>query len=479
MATLSAWDWLARLGPQIIARQPTVDRWENYYRGDQDLPAGPQQNRDTFIRFQKLARTNLCRLCVDSMVHRMSVIGYRDGTDEGGNDSDVWDMWQRVRLDSRQHGLFRRALRASRAYAIVGRNPRRLSEPRVTIEDARSVIVETDPADASVTLAALRLWFDTIERRWMATLYVPGTRYAMQTKTTYPENAPANVDALSWDPQSWEYREQPQPSPEDPPVVEFANSDEGDEPFAEFDPGMDVQNRLNLTVMNRLTSERYSAFRQRYLMNYEPEEDPVTGLPVPPFNPGADQTLTIPPPEPGQPEPRLGDLAQTDTSGMLRGTEADMRAFAAVTITPVYYLPGDLTNIGADTVAALDAGHNAKIRQRMTQWGEQLERVLQHMADIAGLDKDLSSSELVWQRPENLNLAQVAAYAQTLRNAGYPLPVVAERIGETPQQIERLRAEMAADSMRAGLSTQGTRATPPNAEGQPASGPAEPAEDIA
>lgn len=478
MAELTVWDWLARLGPKLVDRQDDVQRWEDYYRGDQDLPSGPQQNRDTFIRFQRLARTNLCKLAVDSMVDRMSVIGYRDGTDEGGNDTEVWKLWQRARLDSRQYGLWRRALRASRAYAIIGRNPRSRTDPRVTIEDARTVIVETDPADTSVTLAALRLWYDSIERRWMATVYVPGTRYALRTKAVYPISGTApNLDALNWNAEAWEQREEPQASPDDPPVIEFVNADEGDPPRAEFDVGMDVQNRLNLTIMNRLTAERYSAFRQRYLTNYEPEEDPATGLPIPPFNPGADQTLTVPPPEPGNPEPRLGDLAQTDTSGMLRGTEADMRAFAAVTVTPVYYLPGDLTNIGADTVAALDAGHNAKIRQRMTQWGEQLERVLQHMADIAGVDRDLSSSELVWQRPENLNLAQVAAYAQTLRNAGYPLPVVAERIGETPQQIERLRAEMAADSLRGALSAPAAPATPANAEGQPATGPATPEQE--
>lgn len=465
MAELTPWQWLARLGPELVSRQWYVTRWENYYRGDQDLPVGPQQNRAAFSRFQELARTNLCRLCVDSMVHRMSVIGYRDGTDDSGNDKQVWDLWQRARLDSRQHGLFRRALRASRAFAIVAADPRDRSRPRVTIEDARTVIVQTDPADSSVTLAALRMWFDSLDRRWRATIYLPGARYRFETIAQVPAGTVATVDTLGWHEAGWRSRGEREPSPLEVPVYEFPNADEGDEPYPEFAPGMDVQNRLNLTLLNRLTAERYSAFRQRYLTNFEPDIDEATGLPIPPFNPGADQTFTIPPPEPGSPEPRIGDLAQTDTSGMLRGTEADMRAFAAVTITPVYYLPGDLTNIGADTVAALDAGHNAKIRQRMSAWGEQLERVLQAMADIAGLDRDMSSSELVWQRPENLNLAQVAAYAQTLRNAGYPLPVVAERIGETPQQIERLRAELAADSMRTNL------ARPANAEGQPATGP--------
>jgi hypothetical protein len=36
---------------------------------------------------------------------------------------------------------------------------------------------------------------------------------------------------------------------------------------------------------------------------------------------------------------------------MLRGVEAE-RAFAAVTMTPVYYVPGDLVNMGAGSITA-------------------------------------------------------------------------------------------------------------------------------
>lgn len=475
MADLSPWEWLARLGPKLIARHDRVQRWEDYYAGDQDLPSGPSQHADAYRRFQELARTNLCRLCVDSMVHRLAVVGFRSGPD-GGNDAEVWDLWQQARMDARQYSLFRRALRAGRAYAIVGRDPRQPGVPRITIEDAQTVITEADPADASTTRAGLRLWHDSLEQRWFATVYTPGARHRYVTTGTYRDAL--SGEALSWMPTAWQ-----QLSAEswfaEVPVIEFANADEGETPRSEFAPGMDIQNRLNLTLMNRLTAERYSAFRQRYLLNFEPDEDEATGLPIPPFNPGADQTFTIPPPEPGQPEPRFGDLSQTSTSDMLRGVEADMRAFAAVTITPVYYLPGDLVNISSDSIAALDAGHNAKIKQRQTAWGEQLERLLGFMADIAGLDRDLSQAELVWARPENLNLTQVAAYAQTLRNAGYPLPIVAERIGESPQQIDQLRAELATDAMRTALAQpeQPQQATPPNAPGQPATGPVAPSEN--
>ncbi|GEL19351.1 phage portal protein [Pseudonocardia asaccharolytica] len=445
---LSPVEWLGTLGPKLLARREKVEVWRRYYEGDHDLPVGPGQHKDAFIRFQKLARTNLCRLCAESMVHLTQVTGYRD---VDSSDDAVWRLWQQARLDGRQFGIWRKAYSRSAAYVVVGVDRRDRRRPLVTIEGPENVIVETDPADARRRLAALRLWHDPLARRWFATVYLPGWRYRYRTKAQYKT---AEVGGpLRFTPDRWEATAEPARSLAEVPVVPFLNGDEGEEPAAEFAAGMDVQDRLNLTVLNRLTAERYGAFRQRGLLNFDPEEDPVTGLPVPPFNPGADAVWTVPPPEPGDPEPKLFDFAQTETSGILRGAEADMRAFAAITITPVYYLPGDLVNIGADAVAALAAGHQAKVRQRHAQWGEDLEEVMQLMADVAGLDRDLSNSEIVWARPENLNPAQVADYAVKLVGAKFPITMVAEEIGWSPQRVQQLRAELAADALRAGFAT--------------------------
>lgn len=150
-----------------------------------------------------------------------------------------------------------------------------------------------------------------------------------------------------------------------------------------------------------------------------------------------------------------------------------MRAFAAVTLTPVYYLPGDLINIGADSIAALDAGHVAKVRQRMAYWGEQWEEVVQLMADVADLGLDLAQGEVVWARPENFNPAQVADYAVKLRSAGVPLPLVAEEIGWSPQRVAQLRTELAADALRTAIggAARSSQQATQRAVGQPADTP--------
>lgn len=448
-------EWVARLGKKIRERQPTIERWQRYYEGYQDLPSGPQQHKDAYRRFQKLARTNLCGLCVDSRVHRMKVTGFRNGTGRtAGQNSAVWDLWQREKMDSRQFTVYRKAFSQSEAFVIVSPSPADPRRPRLTIESPLNVTVEVDPGEPSRRIAALRMWHDPLAKRWMATLWLRATPGQPVGRRLYYES----VREMKYDsppdfaPESWRTRADEEPTTADVPVYPFLNGDEGEDPRSAFDVGLDVQNRLNLTLLNRLTAERYAAFRQRYLTNYTPVEDPETGLLVPPFNPGADQTITIPPPEPGEPEPRIGDLAQTDTSQMLRACESDIRSFAAVTITPVYYLPGgDLTNIGSDTIVALDAGHVQSIKERMAAWSEVWEEVLQTCSDIAELGEDLSSSEIVWDPPEAFNPAAVADYATKLRGAGVPLPMIAEEIGWSPQQVDRLRNEMTQEQMRAAL----------------------------
>lgn len=451
-------EWLGRLGQKIVDRRPEIDRWRAYYEGDQDLPQGPSQDRQAFQEFQRAARTNLCLLAAESMVHRTQITGFRSST--GASDSEViWKLWQSAKLDARQFGIWRKAYSRSAAYLTVGVDPRRPKTPRVSIEGPENVIVETDPADRSRRLAALRLWHDDIAKRWFATLYLPGPspdrpglRYHWQTRQQKSaDQASMGQSMLSWGDATWELRGEPGRSLPEVPVVPFLNCDEGDEPKPAFAVGMDIQDRLNLTVLNRITADRYASFRQRGILNFQPEVDPVTGATISPFPPGVHQVLTLPPPEAGDPEPKMFDFQQTSTDGMLRAVEGDMRAFAAVTITPVYYLPGDLVNIGADSIAALDAGHISKVRQGHTVFGEGAEELLQLMAGVAELDIDLTTSEVTWMRPETFNPATVGDYAMKLFAVGIPTPMIAEDIGWSPQRVQELRTEMAAAAFQAAL----------------------------
>lgn len=435
-------EWLSRLSQKIADRAPLLALWDRYYDGDHDLPVGPAQHSEAFRRFQAKARMNLCAMPVESVVDRLRVNGITDGSDGAALDQTLFSWWQANRMDARQSTLYRYALRHGVAFLIVGAHPSRPKVPRWTVESARSVAVEVDPADPMVRRAAVRLWLDELAKTWNATLWLPGARYSFRMKSSgiSGEGAPSG-------PSSWEQVGQPAKSPKSIPVIPFSNGDELTDGVAEFAKGIDIQDRLNLSILNRLSAERYAAYRQRWVSNLDLEED-ENGDAVQPFVPGVTELWVAGSPDIGGSEVKFGDFAQTDTTQMLHGVSSDIKAFMAVTGTPVYYMPGDLTNIGADTIAALDAGHLSKCRQRQVLWGEAYEEGLAVSAEIVGVEGDLSFSEVQWERPENWHPTQVADLVSKQVGAGIPLPVVMEDMGKSPQYVTRLRQEMAGDQAR-------------------------------
>lgn len=465
-------EWLARLGAKIAntERQNAVATWTRYYSGDHDLPIGPSQLTDAFTAFQRKARTNLCGICVRSVADRMELIGYRE-TDRTANDA-LWALMTRSRMNARQSAIWRKMLSTGYAYVVVGPDPRDPKRPRFSIEGAERVAVEVDPADPSVRLAAVRIWHDDVARRWLATIYTPGERHYRQsvreTRTRFLDPSTQAGSSLQLAATDWEVRGAgTERSTDDIPVIGFLNADEGDVPLAEFaGEGVDIQDRLNLSVLNRLTTERFQAYRQRGLLNFEPEEDPVTGRPIPPFRPGSDTIWTVPPARPGDPEPRFVDLPPSDTANILRACEADMRAFAAATVTPVYYLPGgDMINLSAEAIQALDSGHTGKVKTHIGRVTGPMADLWQISADIAGLAVEVNPAAIAWAKPESFHPAAVADYVSKLVAAQVPLPMVMEEIGWSPERIETLRAEQTAADLRASVLAQ--RAAAAAAAAQP------------
>lgn len=443
-------EWLQRLARKIEDRSPLLDLWDRYYDGDHDLPVGPAQHSEAFRRFQAKARMNLCAMPVDSVVDRMRVNGVTDGSESAALDATLYSWWQANRMDARQSALYRYALKHGVAFLVAGSSPSNPKVPRWTIESARSVTVETDPADPMVRRAAVRLWSDDIEKTWNATLWLPGVRHTFVSKMGQA-GEPSPPSGASWELVA------SAKSTRSVPVIPFSNGDDLTEGVAEFAKGIDIQDRLNLSILNRLSAERYAAYRQRWVSNLDLEED-EDGNAIQPFIPGVTELWVAGSPDIGSSEVKFGDFAQTDTTQMLLGVSADIKAFMAVTGTPVYYMPGDLTNIGADTIAALEAGHISKCRQRQATWGEAYEEAMDVSAEIAGLDADLSQSEIQWERPENWHPSQVADLVSKQVGAGVPLTVVMEDIGKSPQYVARLRQEMTADQARRLI---GGRATAP------------------
>lgn len=433
--------WLLRLGKQLHARQPKLAWWDCYFSGDHPLPEAPAKARQAYLDFLKMTRTNFVEMVVSASVHRLQVIGV---VDEQGRPDPSWRWWQANKMAAVQKQLWRTSLSQSLSYAIVGPHPQSTGKqpvPLITAEHPSEVIVETDPGTRE-RLAGLKAWYDPVDRVGRANLFLPEVVVKYTTGTRGP-------GPLAWGRTSWTQMADPAPHRMGAlPVVPFpCRPDLGKDPLPEFQKILDIQDRINLGMLNRMTAERYSAFRQRHVTGhkFKTQVDEATGLEIP-INPFV--------PDPAglwastSENAKFGEFGQTDLMGYLKSHEADIRDLLVISETPSYYY-ADLINIAADTVMALDTNHIAKVEEHQAFFGEAGLDVLALASALAGEERDFAMHELRWRDPRQLNPAVVADAAAKKKAIGYPLAIVAEDMGESPQRVERIVAESAADQLQA------------------------------
>ncbi|MFI1607843.1 phage portal protein [Streptomyces griseofuscus] len=436
--------WLLRLGRQLRERQPNLDYWWDMYKGKHRLPELPRNVGEAFREFQRKSRTNFLGTVANAPVHRLRALGITDGA--GNEDADAARWWQLNRLDSRQKQVYRVALSQSVGYMMVGPHPTRTEangrpSPLITAETPGECIVEHDPATGE-RRAGLKAWYDDVARVGRAMVFVgDDTLVRYVTK-------PRGPGRLPWGRQAWEHDgDEETHDLGGLPLIDFpCRPDLGEDPEPEFAGVIDIQDRLNLGVLNRMTAGRYAAFRQKYVTGHKfrKRTDPMTGLEVveQPFVPSPSAVWA----SEGE-NVKFGQLDATDLSGFLKEHEADIRNLLLISNTPAYYFATDLINISADTVQALDVLHLAKIGEHQAFFGEALEDVMTLCARQAGVERDFTEAEVRWADARQLNPAVLADAATKKKAIGYPLTVLAEDMGESPQRVRRIAAGAAADAL--------------------------------
>ncbi|MBQ1122637.1 phage portal protein [Streptomyces sp. B15] len=441
---------LLRLGRRMRKRAGVLDEWWRYYRGRPPLPQLPKKAEQAFLDFQRKARTNFCGLITSASVHRLLALGVTG--EDGTPDPDAARWWQVNRLDSRQKLVWRVALSQSVGYMLVGEHPTKTEpngrpSPLITAESPRECIVETDPATGEPRVG-LKAFHNDMDGYGYARVYYDDTSFPYRTKER------CSPHRLPWGPDSWVYAgDREDGEPHDwgmMPLVEFERMpDLGEDPEPEFACVTDTQDRVNLGVLNRMAASRYSGFRQKWVKGHKfaKQKDPQTGqitVVEQPFVPGPN-SVWVSEGETAQ----FGQLDATDLTGFLREHESDVRDMLILSQTPAYYYANDLVNIGADTVNALDILHVAKVREHIAAFREGLEDVVALAARVAGSERDYTEATVRFANPQHLNPAVLADAATKKKAIGYPLDVLAEEMGETPEQVRRITAGAASQALLA------------------------------
>jgi hypothetical protein len=438
--------WLMRLGNRLHHDRPRLDTLHDYWAGRHPLPFGNQNMRETYRRFQTMARTNFMSLVAESLLERLRVVGFRAGGDKTeANDRAAWGWWQANDMDAVAGLVHRAAVVMGRSYVIVGVDPDDADQPLITGEDPRQVIHETDPANRRKVLAAAKTWWDDVARRHRAVLYLPDSiHYYTSVRTT------EEVDSQLWQSAQWNVADDPRRNPLDEvPVVAFRNRPNlCGETQGEFEDVVDIQDRINVQVLDRLVISTMQAYRQRWGIGVDVTDE--QGRPQAPFDPGADLLWAVP-----DEKAKFGDFAQSDLSGVLNAVESDVHHLGAITRTPPHYLLGAIVNAAGEALAAAETGLCAKADERINEYSASWEAVYRLAGVITGVEVG-TDAEAVWANPQFRSLNEKAAASVQLLAAGVPWRTRMTVLDFTPQEIDRMVAEKVQDAMVAAALAQAT-----------------------
>lgn len=444
--------WLKRLEDKMQDRQPRYRELTRYDIGDHPLPEGDERCRPMFQQFQRKARSNYIALVVEALLERLKIVGFRTGGDStAAADSVAWKIWQANRLDARAPLVHRSMLVNSHAYVMVGKskNPKRATTPIITPESPRQVAVDTDPLDQLTTLAGAKICQDD---RLDATVAVLGLQ-----DWVYSFVKPKNGD--------WQLYEPRVPNSIGiVPFVEFVNRPQLDHAdstqlgtgqyvrgaigygLSEMASVVDIQDRINDTILNRLVITKVQAYRQRWVKGIKTEDENGEPLDLP-FIPGVDMLWAV---EDG--DAQFGDFEVTDIGPILKSTEADIRDLAAISRTPPHYLLSELSNVSGDALNQSETGLSMKGWERIGTTSDPWEQVMAIAGTYAGHEALAApDTEILWKDPEARTRAELADASVKESAAGVTWRFRMERLGFSPQEIERMASERAEEQLAAAV----------------------------
>jgi hypothetical protein len=255
-----------------------------------------------------------------------------------------------------------------------------------------------------------------------------------------------------------------------PPIVHFQwQAGLGEYAQGEAEGVLDIQDRINNEIMNRLIISRSQAYKQRMVTGVKLLDDGKGRKP--PFDPGADMLWVV-----QDPNAKIFEFKEADINQLLAAVRDDVGDMAAVTKTPPHYLLGEVVNVSGDALKAAETGLVSKVRQRMRLMGPAWERVVRlafrYMDDPRATEQ---VAQVLWADPESKSRAELADAMSKEIASGIPLQLAMARAGYTPEEIqfaveEKRRSEARSIAMQYAARSQQNTTT---GQQEPAESPAE------
>lgn len=419
--------WVRRLYKRLVEQQRRVRFFDDYYSGNHPLPWLAPQAEEDFRRILAMTRTNYMGLVCDAQAERMIVEGFRVG-DSREADAQAWRIWTENHQDADVDLGILEAAKSGASYLMVGPNVDDETLPLMSVEHPEQVTIALAPGHRRKALAALKVWVDEWTGRREAELHLPDYIVPASAKGGAHEGAsPAWVMG------------DPMPNPLGfVGIFELPNNPQllGGGRSELYDL-TDIQDRINKTIADRLMTQDYGAFPQKWAKGYPDDAEPIRV--------GRDRMVTT---SVSKQDAEFGQWEAAAVDPYSLAKREDVKDIASRSRTPAQYLLGEMSNVNGETLAASESGLVAKVRQRCRPIGEGLEDAMRAARWIAGQGTLQDSVRVIWRNPQFRTEGETVDALVKMSTLGVPLTALWEKWGATPEEIRRWEGMQEAQAAR-------------------------------
>ncbi len=399
-------------------RRERLDLLWSYYLGDPPLPSINERYRETFREMLRKARPNYAIMSIDSMCDRSVLRGIYTAADADLDGDDLARQVQEVSgFAALQRDMQTWLYTLGEAYAMVVPPVQGAPEgsvPMLLAEDPRFCVGEPDPLNPRRLIAFIKVFADRIANCQKAVMFLPGQRITWQREEgqfdpefnlkqwTSVETVPmAGLETMGGI-----------------PVVRFVNK----MGLGEFEPHIDLLDRITDGILHRMVITAYQSFRQRAIKgDVDGGADYSDGDTESLIRPLDDATIAdVFANDPGVlwavPEGvDFWESQSTDLTPLLVATRDDVKEFGVCTRIPMHMLTPDGVNQSAEGATTMREGLIDKISDRQARQEPQWILLWQMVFTLAGKANSATGIRLQWGKPERTSLNSRADAAQKTR----------------------------------------------------------------
>jgi hypothetical protein len=428
----------------------------SYKTGDAPLPQIKEEYADVFREVIRKARSNYAPMCIAAMLDRLELQDVSTLADDDTDGDDLAaDIMDETGFVAVSKDWFAQGLSMGESYAMVvpgveGGDMLSTGKPSPTIHaiDPRRCIGIPDLNNPVRLRAAVVHQYDPMTQARTAFLFLPGLKWTLNYDSdsdnwTLADIEPEVIEGLD--------------ALGGIPIVRFENLDG----LGEYEPHIDLLDRINDVTLQRIIGFWYQALRQRVLAGDEDDEDEDSpesqATPADKdklFKAGPGEVWQIPA------DFKFQELQQADFGPLLNGKRDDVKEFAAVTSTPLHLITPDAANGSAEGAGLMRESLTAKVRDRRARFTPPLKLLWRMVFAMAGAEDRGSKMRLHWGPIEFHTLAEMGA-ASTGAQGTLSTEDRCERIWDmSPDETARNMQRLTSDALM-GLSTAPAAAATP------------------